>query len=98
MSRAARVAAVAAGVAAVPVIWLFRGDLFGPGTWGTGGNLVAWVICGTLAFGWQHLQAEARHAEQLALMTRQHKARMAQADRHHQALKDHITAARGAAP
>jgi len=23
-------------------------DLFGPGTWGTGGNLVAWVICGVL--------------------------------------------------
>jgi hypothetical protein len=21
-------------------------DLFGPGTWGTGGNLVAWVLCG----------------------------------------------------
>ncbi len=24
-------------------------DLFGPGTWGAGGNLVAWVICGALA-------------------------------------------------
>lgn len=23
-------------------------DLFGPGTWGTGGNLVAWVICGVI--------------------------------------------------
>jgi hypothetical protein len=23
-------------------------DLFGPGTWGAGGNLVAWVICGAL--------------------------------------------------
>lgn len=29
-------------------------DLFGPGTWGTGGNLVAWVICGAIAgaAGW----------------------------------------------
>jgi hypothetical protein len=29
-------------------------DLFGPGTWGTGGNMVAWVICGVLAVtgGW----------------------------------------------
>jgi hypothetical protein len=26
-------------------------DLFGPGTWGTGGNLVAWVICGALGVG-----------------------------------------------
>lgn len=24
-------------------------DLFGPGTWGTGGNLVAWVLCGAVA-------------------------------------------------
>lgn len=23
-------------------------DLFGPGTWGTGGNMVAWVICGLM--------------------------------------------------
>lgn len=24
-------------------------DLFGPGTWGTGGNIVAWVICGVIS-------------------------------------------------
>ena len=24
-------------------------DLFGPGTWGTGGNLVAWALCGAVA-------------------------------------------------
>lgn len=24
-------------------------DLFGPGTWGTGGNLVAWALCGVVA-------------------------------------------------
>jgi GH25 family lysozyme M1 (1,4-beta-N-acetylmuramidase) len=23
-------------------------DLFGPGTWGTGGNMVAWVLCGAI--------------------------------------------------
>ena len=23
-------------------------NLFGPGTWGTGGNMVAWILCGTL--------------------------------------------------
>lgn len=31
--------------------------LFGPGTWGAGGNLVAWVLCGipaTLAALWHH--------------------------------------------
>lgn len=32
---------------AVAVTWWWT-DLFGPGTWGTGGNMVAWVICGTL--------------------------------------------------
>lgn len=26
-------------------------DLFGPGTWGTGGNLIAWVICGAIGAG-----------------------------------------------
>jgi hypothetical protein len=25
-------------------------DLFGAGTWGTGGNMVAWVICGVIVF------------------------------------------------
>lgn len=27
-------------------------DLFGPGTWGTAGNLVAAVICGAIAAAW----------------------------------------------
>jgi len=30
-------------------------DLFGPGTWGAGGNLVAWVICGAIAGTWAWL-------------------------------------------
>lgn len=30
-------------------------DLFGPGTWGTAGNLVAWVICGALGAGGAYL-------------------------------------------
>ena len=25
--------------------------LFGPGTWGAGGNIVAWVLCGILGAG-----------------------------------------------
>jgi hypothetical protein len=28
------------------VLWI----LFGPGTWGAGGNLAAWVMCGGLGF------------------------------------------------
>lgn len=29
----------------------FLRDLFGPGTWGAGGNLIAWIICGALGAG-----------------------------------------------
>jgi hypothetical protein len=49
--------------------------LFGPSTWGAGGNMVAWVICGCLGFGWLHSKEKARHL-----------ARMAQAQRHHAAV------------
>ena len=30
-------------------------DLFGPGTWGAGGNLVAWVLCGALSLAFAYL-------------------------------------------
>lgn len=81
-------------------------DLFGPGTWGTGGNMVAWVICGAIGFGWLHAkekarhlakmaQAERHHTEQLAQATEQHNALRRLAEAHHQELKDHITAQGG---
>lgn len=28
------------------LLWI----LFGPGTWGSGGNMVAWVLCGIITF------------------------------------------------
>lgn len=39
------------------LLWI----LFGPSTWGAGGNMVAWVICGALGFGWLHGNEKARH-------------------------------------
>lgn len=52
------------------LLWI----LFGPSTWGAGGNMVAWVICGALGFGWLHSKEKARHL-----------IRMQQAEKHHQA-------------
>lgn len=54
-------------------------DLFGPGTWGTGGNLVAWVLCGAVAGLW--LRAKLKAHEALARL-------------HHQQAMDHADAAR----
>ena len=71
-------------------------DLFGwPATWGTGGNMVAWAICGTLAFGWLHAKEKARHLAQMTLLREQHAKQMAQAQRHHEDLKRHVTAEAG---
>jgi hypothetical protein len=39
------------------LLWI----LFGPSTWGAGGNMAAWVICGSLGFGWLHSKEKARH-------------------------------------
>lgn len=72
-------------------------DLFGPGTWGTGGNLVAWIICGILAGLWvraklraHHLaelaQAARHHKDQIALLQEQHAEQLAVAKQNHQAL------------
>lgn len=36
------------------MITLLR-DLFGPGTWGAGGNLIAWVLCGAIGAGGAYL-------------------------------------------
>lgn len=67
-------------------------DLFGPGTWGTGGNLVAWVICGAVAAVWLRAKLKAHHLAELAQAARHHKELMAQAATQHQELKAHITA------
>lgn len=74
-------------------------DLFGPGTWGTGGNLVAWVLCGALAAGWLHGKLKAQetlarlhHQEKMQQAADHHQEVMAQAEVQHEALKEHITA------
>ena len=54
-------------------------DLFGAGTWGTGGNLVAWVLCGAVAGLW--LRAKLKAHEALARL-------------HHQQAMDQAGAAR----
>ena len=80
--------------------------LFGSGTWGAGGNMVAWVLCGGLGFGWLHSKEEARHLAKMAQATlnhqelldqaqAHHEALLAQAQEHHEALKAHVTAATG---
>jgi hypothetical protein len=62
--------------------------LFGPGTWGAGGNLVAWVLCGALAAAW--LRAKLR--AQSALARLHHQQKMDQAQANHDALIAHVTA------
>lgn len=67
--------------------------LFGwPAAWGTGGNLIAWVICGAISFGWLRAKLHAHHVAQMAQSARHHKELMAQADTHHQELKAYLTA------
>jgi len=79
-------------------------DLFGPGTWGTGGNLVAWILCGLLAGLWLRAKLRAQAAlarlhHQQATDQRQehHDAAMAQAQEHHDATQQHITVTSGKA-
>jgi hypothetical protein len=62
--------------------------LFGQGTWGAGGNLVAWVLCGAIAGAW--LRARLKAQEALARL--HHQQKMAQALAHHDALVAHVTA------
>jgi Na+/melibiose symporter-like transporter len=71
---------------------LFWRTLFGPGTWGSGGNLVAWVICGGMAFGWTWLLQHERHLQALTLAVQHHKELMAQAQAHHEDMKAHVSA------
>ena len=49
------------------------GDLFGPGTYGVTGNLIAWMICGiptVIISGWHHRRQLARHIERLEQATK----------------------------
>jgi hypothetical protein len=60
------------------------GDLFGPGTWGAGGNLVAWVLCGALAGAW--VRAKLRAQDALARL--HHQEKLDQATAHHAELRN----------
>jgi hypothetical protein len=66
--------------------------LFGPGTWGAGGNMVAWVLCGVISFGWLHSREKARHLQLLAQAGRHHQELLAQARDHHQAEMERMDA------
>jgi hypothetical protein len=62
--------------------------LFGwPGTWGAGGNMVAWVICGVISFGWLRAKMRAHHVAQLAQAARHQKELRDQAEAHHLELR-----------
>ena len=74
----------------------FHHALFGPGTWGAGGNLVAWVICGIAG---ALIARSASRARTLVLvrLARQHQDEKREQHQElrdmHQELKDHITRA-----
>ena len=55
------------------LLWI----LFGPATWGAGGNMVAWVICGCLGFGWLHGKEKARHLMRMQQAQQHHEEQMA---------------------
>ncbi len=62
--------------------------LFGPGTWGTGGNMVAWVICGVFGLGWLHAKEKARHL----VLLQHHQAQIELMKQQHAELMAHVTA------
>jgi hypothetical protein len=62
------------------ILWI----LFGPSTWGAGGNMVAWVICGVLGFGWLHAKEKARHLAKMTQAQKHHQEQMELAEKHHQ--------------
>jgi hypothetical protein len=68
--------------AAGHLLWI----LFGPGTWGSGGNMVAWVICGVIGGLLLRAKLKAHHLAELAQAARHHKASMAQSAAQHQQL------------
>lgn len=81
--------------------------LFGPATWGAGGNMVAWVICGAIGGAWVRAklaahhrglkaQAERHHAEQMALARTHQQELRTQAERHHLQALDRLEASHDA--
>jgi len=74
---------VIAGTVLVVLVIFFWNTLFGPGTWGAGGNMVAWVLCGGLSFLWLNVIQRERHWLALKQADRHHREKMDQADRHH---------------
>lgn len=83
-------------------MWLLR-DLFGPGTWGTGGNLVAWVLCGAATAAGAYIFRDwlgprlarwlhRHHGEHLRAELEQVESRLAKRlDQHAEALKAHVS-------
>lgn len=66
--------------------------LFGwPAAWSTGGNLIAWVICGLIGGLLLRAKLQAHHVAQMAQAARHHKELMAQAATNHQELKAHVS-------
>lgn len=74
---------VIAATVLVILIAAFWKPLFGPGTWGSGGNMVAWALCGGLGFLWANVIQKERHLRAISREHRHHKDRMEQAERHH---------------
>lgn len=70
-------------------------DLFGAGTWGTGGNLVATVLLGipTMVTGFVHAarQRQRHHDEKMTQAEQLAAATLAQAQAHHEDMKQHVT-------
>lgn len=69
------------------LIWI----AFGPSTWGAGGNMLAWVLCGGIAFSWQHSRIKKLNVQRMAQAAQHHSAVMAElktqalvAEQHHQ--------------
>jgi hypothetical protein len=69
------------------VLWI----LFGPDAWGTGGNLVAWVLCGALGVGGAFLFRDLIGRRLAAWWHRHHRRHLAgELDAMEQRLKAHI--------
>jgi hypothetical protein len=90
--RAAIVLLAVSVAAGAFLVWKYWEDLFGPGTWGSGGNMVAWVICGAISFSWLAAKEKARHLAKMAQSARHHEEVMTQVALNHEDMKMHVTA------
>jgi hypothetical protein len=67
--------------------------LFGPAAWGTGGNLVAWIICGALGVGGAYLFRDLIGRRLAAWWHKHHRKHLAaELDAMETRLKAHIDA------